>query len=111
MKPARIDNKAPNAIIIDPPSPDAAPARFGFTDSMPAVAFGIQIPFPIPTNAIKPKNVSDVPKYKKRNNKDSDKPKTKMPKPIMIILSMPTIVLYLPAKRVPSKNPNAGTAK
>ena len=111
IKPAKVESKAPQPIIIDPPSPEAAPASIGLTASIPAVAFGIQMPLPKPTKAIKPKNVLAVLKPKKLNNKDNDKPKIKMPNPITIMLSMPINVLYFPAKIVPSKKPRAGTAK
>ena len=111
IKPAIADNKAPQPIIIDPPRPEAAPASVGLTASIPAVVFGIQMPFPKPTNAMKPKNVSAVPRPKKLKVKDKDKPKIKKAKPIMIMLSMPTNVLYFPANSVPSKKPRAGTAK
>ena len=65
IKPAIADSKAPQPIIIDPPRPEAAPASLGLTASIPAVAFGIQMPFPKPTNAMKPKNVSAVPELVK----------------------------------------------
>ena len=52
------DRAAPPAIMIDPPRPDAVPARSGRTDIMPAAALGIVRPFPIAANAIRPKKLT-----------------------------------------------------
>ena len=44
--------------MIAPPRPLAEPARCGRTDSMPAVALGIDIPLPRPTKNMKPKKLA-----------------------------------------------------
>ena len=59
--PANADNAAPPPIIIALPSPDAVPASFGLIANMPAVAFGMLIPLPRPTNVINPKKLSALP--------------------------------------------------
>ena len=58
---AAADKAAPPAIMIDPPRPDAVPARCGRTDIMPAVALGMVRPFPTPANDIKPKKLIAEP--------------------------------------------------
>ena len=62
---AAADRAAPPAIMIDPPRPDAVPARSGRTDIMPAAALGIVRPFPIAANAIRPKKLTAEPWPKK----------------------------------------------
>ena len=52
--PAYVDSAAPPAIEIDPPKPDAAPAKYGRTDNIPAVAFGIHNPLLKPIKIINP---------------------------------------------------------
>ena len=61
IKPLAADKAAPPPIMIALPSPDAAPARCGRTDSMPAVALGMVIPLPKPTKVIKPKKLVALP--------------------------------------------------
>jgi len=59
--PARAERAAPPPISIAPPSPEAVPARFGRTDSIPAVALGRTIPLPRPTKTMKPKKLQTEP--------------------------------------------------
>ena len=56
--PAKAESPAPPKSIIAPPSPEAVPAKCARTDNIPAVAFGIVIPLPIPTMVIEPKNAA-----------------------------------------------------
>ena len=48
------ESAAPPPIIIDPPRPEALPARWGRTERMPAFELGIVRPFPSPTKKIEP---------------------------------------------------------
>jgi hypothetical protein len=61
IAPATVERPAPPAIEMDPPKPEAAPAKCGRMDNIPAVAFGIHNPLPKPTKTIKPKKLSTVP--------------------------------------------------
>ena len=61
IAPATVERAAPPVIEMDPPKPEAAPARCGRTDSIPAVAFGIHNPLPRPTKIIKLKKLSTLP--------------------------------------------------
>ena len=54
INPAKVESKAPQPIISDEPSPEAAPASLGLTASISAVVFGIQMPLPKPTKVIRP---------------------------------------------------------
>ena len=72
--PVRMLRPAPPPIMIAPPKPDAVPARCGRTDSRPAVALGMDSPFPNPTSVIMPKNASGDPKPARNNSNDKTPP-------------------------------------
>ena len=65
-KPPPLNNRPviskPPPIMMEGPMPDAVPARWGRTDSMPAVEFGMTRPLPTPTVVQEAKNRTALPK-------------------------------------------------
>jgi len=97
IKFATEESPAPPPIIIAPPRPAAVPANLGLIDIMPDVAFGSDIPFPRPTNVIKPKKENMEPMLKKLTTNEIDIPRRAIVIPRKIILSKPIFVENLPA--------------
>jgi hypothetical protein len=83
--PAKVERPAPPAIDIEPPKPEAAPAKWGRTDNIPAVAFGRHNPLPKPTKIKQPKKLIALDCPKNDNNIDKDMPINIAIKPIKII--------------------------
>ena len=89
INPATVERTAPPAIEMDPPKPEAAPAKCGRTDSIQAVALGIHNPLPKPTKTIKPKKLSTVEYPKYDNITDKVIPISIIFRPCKIIASIP----------------------
>ena len=66
--PDKVERPAPPAIDIEPPKPEAAPAKWERTDNIPAVAFGRHNPLPKPTKIKQPKKLMALDYPKKDKN-------------------------------------------
>ena len=75
--------------MIALPNPDAVPANSGLIDNIPAVALGMVMPLPNPTNVIKPKKAFADPKDAALIAKDIESPKSVIKRPQVTIVSIP----------------------
>src|SRR6056297_2453847 len=109
--PARADRPAPPPSMIAPPKPDAVPARWGRTDSMPAVAFGMVMPLPRPTKVMKPKKVHSDPRPSQKTSSDNRTPVQLISVPTSTIRFTPSRAEKRPEIKLPQKYPMAGAPK
>ena len=93
--------KAPPAVFMVPPIPDAEPSKWGRTDIIPDVALGKTIPFPIPMKETHPKNERGIGIVNKNKLMQSSIPKAVIKAPVNIILFTPIAMENLPDKPFP----------
>ena len=93
--------------MIEPPSPDADPARSGRTESIPALAFGSATPLPNPMLIVSPKKTTGPDRCSRVSSVSTPKPTKVIRLPINTIWLIPTRTEKRPAKKFPLAYPTA----